>query len=165
MNMVLIGAKASGKTTICSLLSKKLGKKLVCAEDEIMKRARMSIPSIIKKGGMDSFFEIECEIIEKISGFDDCVFDTMPSIVIRNENITSLKKNSLVIFLTSDMKTIANRLRAKKSGFGKDYTVALHAQECESRYRNAADYAIDTSRLSPEEVCDLITHYIQTELQ
>ena len=165
MNIALIGAKASGKTTICRLLAKKLDKKLVCAEDDIIKMARMSIPSFIKKNGVSGFFDIECEIIEKMSGFDDCVLDTTPSIVMRNENITNLKKNSLVIFLTADMKTIANRLKARKLGLKYTDVPQRELHGYESRYRNAADYSIDTSRLSPEEVCDLITHYIQTELR
>ena len=54
----------------------------------------------------------------------------------------------------------------KPSAKNKDIDELKDAlQELESRYKRAADYAIDTSRLSPEEVCNLISHYIQMELK
>jgi shikimate kinase len=40
-----------------------------------------------------------------------------------------------------------------------------NAIEREPRYKKAADYAIDTSTLTPEEVCDLIMHYLETEMR
>jgi len=164
MNIALIGARAAGKTTVCRLLAKKLDKKLVSAEDEILKKTKMSAPGFIKDNSLSSYYDIECEIIERISDFDDCVFDTTHSIVMRNENIINLKKNSIVVLLTADMKTIANRLKTKKQDFGKDGDSLQH-EAYESRFRNAADYAIDTSGLSPEEICDLISHYILTEIR
>ena len=162
MNIALIGARASGKSTVCRLLSKKLDKKLVSAEDEILKKTKLNMPSLIKKSSLRGYYDIECEIIEKMSDLDDCIFDTTHSIVMRNENIINLKKNSIVVLLTADMKTIANRMKTKKD-FGKNDD-SQH-EDYESRCMNAADYAIDTSGLSPEEVCNLISNYMLAEIR
>ena len=148
MNIALIGFRGTGKTTIAKLLAKKLDKKLVSTDDEIVKKTKMSIAKFVQKYGWDRFRDIETDVIEKISDFDECVFDAGGGIVMRNENIINLKRSALIILLTADIKTIKNIL-----------------QEREPRYKKAADYTIDTSRLSPEEACDLITHYIQMELQ
>ena len=163
MNIALIGARASGKSTVCRLLSKKLDKKIVSAEDELLKKTKLNMPSLIKKSSLRGYYDIECEIIEKMSDLDDCIFDTTHSIVMRNENIINLKKNSIVVLLTADMKTIANRMKTKKD-FGKNDD-SLQQEDYESRCRNAADYAIDTSGLSPEEICDLISGYVLDEIR
>ena len=159
MNIALIGGKASGKTTICRLLAKRLDKNIVSVEDEIKKKTKVSMQSFIKKYDLSKFCDIECEIIERISDFDDCVLDTTHSTVMRNENVTNLKKNSIVVLLTADAKTIASRFKAG------DGELMQNSDDYGLRCGNAADYSIDTSRLSPDEICDLITHYLQAELR
>ena len=166
MNIALIGFRGAGKTSVARLLAKKLDKKLISIDEEIAKKANTTIPKFVRKFGMEKLRDMESGITENVSDFDDCVFDTGSGIVMRNENIINLKKNGLIVLLTTDAKTIISRLN--RSSLAKRIYVdeMKHIlQEHESRYQKAADYAIDTSRLSPEEVCDLIIHYVQLELQ
>ena len=169
MNIALIGFRGTGKTTVSKLLAIKLDKKLISTDEEIIKRSRLSIERFVEKNGWDRFRDIESDVIESISDFDECVFDTGGGIVMRNENIINLKKNALIVLLTADIKTITVRTKNSKrpaltkSNYIDEIKDVL--QERESRYKKAADYAIDTSQLSPEEVCDLITHYVNMELQ
>ena len=171
MNIALIGFRGAGKTTIAKLLSKNLDKKLVSTDEEIEKKTKMPIGKFVKKYGWDKFREVESDVIEYISDFDDCIFDTGGGIVMRNENVINLKKNALIVLLTADIKTITSRLRSgkerpaltKKGDYLNEIKDVL--QEREERYKNAADYTIDTSRLKPEEACNLIMHYVQMELQ
>ena len=166
MNIALIGFSGTGKTTVARLLAKKLGKKFISTDDEIEKKAKTSISKFVKIYGLEKFFELESGVIENVSGLDECVFDTSGGIVIRNENIINLKKSALIVLLTADIRTIMNRARKSNPSAKNNIDEIKNAlQERESRYKNAADYAIDTSRLSPEETCDLISHYIQMELR
>ena len=75
----------------------------------------------------------------------------------------------MIVLLTADIKTLTERLKKSKRPAltKKDYLEEIKdvLQEREQRYKNAADYTIDTSRLNPEEACDLIAHYVQMELQ
>lgn len=158
MNITLIGLKGTGKTTISKLLAKRLDKKLISTDEEILKKIRLSAEKFARKYGIERLREAESITIEGLSDFDECVFDTNSSIVLRNENIINLKKNGLIVLLTSDPKTIAQRL--KSQAYKSD-----NLENLQERYRRSADYLIDTSNLSPEDVCDLITHYIQMELQ
>lgn len=165
MNIALIGFRGTGKTTICKLLASRLNKKFISVEDELIKKTKLSAVKPAEKYDSRKLYEIESEIIEKISDFDECVVDTGYGIVMRNENIINLKRNSLIIQLTADIKTITARIKSIKDRNDYINKTKPLLQEYEYRYRNAADYVIDVSRLSPEEICDLITHYVQTEIQ
>ena len=158
MNIALIGCRGVGKTSIGRLLARDLDKKLISTDEEIEKKAKLSIDKLIKKYGKEKFRDIESDVVESISNFDECVFDTSNSIVLRNENIVNLKKSSLIILLTADVKTYTTKICYINEL--KDFL-----QEHEYRYKRAADYTIDTTSLSPEEVCNLISHFIQMELQ
>lgn len=169
MNIALIGFRGTGKTTIAKLLARKLDKKMISTDDEIEKKTKTVISKFVKKHGWNKFREVETEVIESISDFDECIFDTGGGVVMRNENITNLKKNALVILLEADIKTIARRLKgSKRPALTKgNYIgeVKEVLQDREHRYKKAADYAIDTSRLKPEDACDLIIHYAKMEMQ
>ncbi|MBI2658822.1 shikimate kinase [Candidatus Woesearchaeota archaeon] len=168
MNITLIGFRGTGKTTIARILAQKLGKKLISTDDEIAKKMKMNAASFAKKHSLDKLRELESDVIEYVSDFDECVFDTGSSIVMRNENIINLKKNSLIVMLTADISTIKNRLKKNRTpsgtiNFFDEIKGAFY--EHEARCKRAADYAIDTSRLNPEEACDLIAHYLLMEMQ
>lgn len=167
MNITLVGFRGTGKTAIARLLAGKLGKKLISTDDEIAKKTKMSASSFVKKHSLDKFRDIESDVIEYVSGFDECVFDAGSDIVMRNENITNLKKNSLIIMLTADINTIRTRLKNSKMPAAREYFDEMKnaLYESEARYKRDADYTIDTSRLNPEEACDLITHFLLMEMQ
>ncbi len=171
MNIALIGFRGAGKTTVGKLLARKLDKKFISLDEEIEKRTKTKIDKLIKNHGWDRFREIESQVTEDVCDFDDCIFDTGGGVVVRNENVVNLKKNSLVIFLTADLKTMSSRLKSDKKRpaltENKSHIDEIREvmDEREPRYRKAADYTIDTSGLTPEEICDLITHYIEMEMQ
>ena len=170
MNITLIGYKGTGKTTVGKILSQKLQKKILSTDEEIRKRTKLTISKYVKKHGWDKFREIECIVLDDMCSLDDCIIDAGGGIVLRNENVVNIKKSGLVILLTADVKTIASRLKNDKTeeipmsrvASVKNYVEKI-LMEREEKYRMAADYAIDTSSMGPEEVCDLIMHYISQE--
>jgi shikimate kinase len=168
MNIAVIGFKGTGKTAVCRLLARNMGKKLISTDDETLSRLKGGIGKFVKKHGVEKLREIESNIIEDISNFEDCVFDIGCDIVMRNENVISLKKSSLIVLLTSDIKKIKERIKDEKwiSEIGtKPNAISEILSNYEAKCRKAADYIIDTSKLSPEEVCSLIMHYAQMEIQ
>ena len=161
MNIVLIGPEGSGKTTISRILSQKLGMELIYASDEIISKAK-DVSKFIKKHGMEKYHDMESEIIETISGHDDCIIDAELNVILRNENIINLKNNGILIILTAHPKVIASRMKGKSKSI---FDYSKQAEIIESKYNKAADYTIDTSSMSPEEVSELIVHYMGIELQ
>ena len=166
MNIAIMGFRGTGKTTVCKLLAGKLSRQLILTEEEILKKTG-SMQKYVKKYGWDKFREVESDVMERLSDLDDCIFDISGDIVMRNENMISLKKNSIIILLTADLKTVENRLKNKNPADSYDYTDEIKEffQEREAKYKKSADYTIDTSSLSPDEVCELVMHYMQLELQ
>lgn len=169
MNIAVTGLSGTGKTTISRLLARRLDKRLVSTDDEIAKKTSLSPEKIVKKYGWEKLREAEANVVESISELDEYVLDAGCGIMLRNENVVNLKKNGIIIFLTADAKTVAAKLKRKeeKSDFTKNNYIdkvkgALN--EFDERCKRAADYTIDTSNMSPEEACDLITHYVQLEM-
>ena len=170
MNIALIGFRGAGKTTVAMLLAKKLNRKLISTDSEIAKRMKLSIDKIVKKYGWEKFRDAESDVIERICDFDDCVFDTGGGVIVRNENIVNLKRSALVILLTADLKSFTERIKESEerpplTDLGSLKEIKKVMQERDERYKKASDYTIDTSRLTPEEVCDLISHYVEMELK
>ncbi|MBI1935124.1 shikimate kinase [Candidatus Woesearchaeota archaeon] len=169
MNIAIMGFRGTGKTAACRLLSQKLDKKLVSTDEEVVKITKMTIPQLVKRHGWEKFRDIESEAIESICDLDDCIIDTGGGAIMRNVNIANLKKNALVVLLTADAKTMSSRIKnSKKPSFIKsDFLEEIKdvIQEREPKFKRAADYAIDTSVISPEEACDLIIHYVQMEMK
>ena len=75
MNLTLLGFSGTGKTSVSRLLAGKLEKKLVSTEEECEKKARLKVEKFVRKYGWGKFLELESEVIENISDFDDCVVD------------------------------------------------------------------------------------------
>ena len=170
MNIALIGYRGSGKTTICRLIAASMNKKLVSFDDEFQKRAKLSIDKFVAKYGWEKYREAEVNVIESMSDFDDCIFDTNSSILIRNENMINLKKTSLTVFLAADAKTILERIKSSKmlNSSQKENSVdeiKRFLEQYEEKCKKSADYIIDTSKMTPEQAHDLIVHYATAELK
>ena len=162
MNITLIGKEGTGKTTIGRNLAERLKRKFISISNEVNSRLKMAPEKYIKKHGVDKFLEAESEAIEHICAFEDYVFDANETIIMRNENINNLKTNGLVILLTADEKTIKKRMKKTKKESKK--LLKLDQSIMDARLKTAADYAINTSSMSPEEVCDIINYYLESEL-
>ena len=160
MNIVIIGQRGSGKTEIANLLSRRLQRDLISTNDELKKRTKSDKQAFIKKNGIEKYMESLAESIEFLCRHEDCIIDTAEEAMLRKENVNNLKANGLIIMLTADQKTIDSRLKSAKA---QEKIKGIEFSEEKSL--GAADYVVDTSNGNPEEVCDMIMHYIQLELE
>lgn len=105
-NIVLIGMPGSGKTTIGSLLSKKLNKKFIDMDELIEKTEEKSISDIFVIGE-EHFRNIESNIARNLSNEkSSIVISTGGGIIKRKENIDFLKINSIIIFINRPLEKI-----------------------------------------------------------
>jgi len=169
MNIVLIGYRGTGKTVVGKRLAEVLNKRLVKMDELITEKAGMPIPEIVEKYGWDRFRDLESEIAEEVGKMDNCVVDAGGGVILRNVNVDNLRKRGVIIWLKSDVKTIIDRIKedqGRPSLTGKrSFTeeVAEVLEQRRKRYEEAADYAIDTSRLTVDEVVDKIIDYLKTK--
>lgn len=162
MNLVLIGYRGTGKSTVGMLLAKQLDMRYFSVDDEVVKKAGMAMPEIIEKYGWTKFRDIESEVTRELTWFDNYVIDTSSGIIERVENIKDLQSNAYVYWLKAELDTILTRIEAGTQRptltSGKSFTedVAKVLGERTPIYESAAHYIIDTNNLSPQQVIENI---------
>jgi shikimate kinase len=162
VNLVLIGYRGTGKSTIGLRLAGALEMPYVCFDEEIVRRAGMTIPEIVAEGSWDRFRDLESEVVADFAARDGQVLDTGGGVVTRAENVAMLKENALIVLLEADVDDIVARIgsttdRPSLSGdksFVEEVEEVL--QERRPLYETAADHRIDTSRLSEDEAVEAI---------
>lgn len=168
MNVVLIGYRGTGKSTVGARLAGKLGRELISTDAEIVRRANLSISEIVQRYGWDYVRNLESEVCREFSGKDELVIDTGGGAILRAENVKVLKQNGVCIWLTSRVSTIIGRIRQdnqRPSLTGsKSFTEEVEEvlREREPKYRAAADHIIPTDDLPVDRVVEAILALLQS---
>ena len=162
MNIVLIGYRGTGKSTIAKLLAEKLNRPLIPIDELIVKKAGMIIPEIVEKHGWDYFRDLESDVSAEIANKDNCIIDCGGGIILREENVKNLKKSGKCFLLKADIDTVISRIQGDdnrpslKEGLSFREEQEKVLKEREPKYRAAADVEIDTSSLSIEQSVEKI---------
>lgn len=170
MNLVLIGYRCTGKTTIGEILAEKLGWPLVDTDTLIQERAGKSIDEIVAAGGWEAFRDAETAVVKDVASGDRQVVSAGGGAVLREENRKALKAAGRVVLLRADAETIWSRMQgdARTAAQRPDLTdkggIAEIRHLLEERaevYRTTADFAISTDRYEPNEVAGRILAWLK----
>jgi shikimate kinase len=150
MNIVLIGYRGTGKTTIATILGERLKMRVVGMDDEIVRRAGQSIPEIVEQHGWDHFRDIESAVAADFGNADGLIIDAGGGIIVRRKNVDNLRKNGIIFWLVADKQTIVSRIKddtqrpslTGSKSFVEEVSEIL--AERNPKYRAAADHIIDT---------------------
>jgi shikimate kinase len=152
MNIVLLGYRGTGKSVISRILARKLKRKLVSIDKEIVRSAGMPIPQIVQKWGWPKFREIESRIVREVSESEqEAVIDCGGGVVLDDQNIACLKKLGRVVVLRADLQTLLKRIKNDpnrpplKEGLSFEEEQKIILKEREPKYQSAADMTLDTS--------------------
>ena len=162
MNIVLIGYRGTGKSSVASVLANRLGWKRVSTDAEIVARAKHSIPEIVQAFGWEYFRDLESEVCREVGGQDRLVIDTGGGAILRPQNVEALKANGRLFWLTAEISTIEARIggdtqRPSLTG-SKSFIdeIADVLKERRPTYRAAADHIIPTDQQSVTDIADTI---------
>ena len=110
MNLVLIGYRGTGKSTVGKVLARKLGRTVVSTDAEIVKRANLPVPEIVKQFGWDHFRDLESAVCRDFAARDQLIIDTGGGAILRPENVAVLQTNGMLVWLTATVDTITRRI-------------------------------------------------------
>lgn len=102
-NIVLIGMPGCGKSTIGSLLSQKLGRNFVDADQEIIRLAGKPIPDIFAQDGEEAFRQWETAALAQMGKQSGLVIATGGGCVTRPRNYPALHQNGSIVWLERDL--------------------------------------------------------------
>ena len=108
-NIVLIGMPGCGKSTLGRSLAEMLGRDFIDADPEIEKDAGKTIPELFAVSE-DFFRKQETRTTKRLAALQDKVLAMGGGVVLRQENISSLKENGLIIFLDRSPEDIIANL-------------------------------------------------------
>lgn len=162
MNIVLIGYRGTGKSTVGKMLATRLGHELVSTDAEIVKRAKQSIPEIVAQHGWEYFRDLESDVCRVLAGRDQLVIDTGGGAILRPQNVEALKRNGKLIWLTATVETIMARIggdtqRPSLTGT-KSFIDEIREvlRDRAPKYQAAADHMVRTDGRSIQQLVEAI---------
>lgn len=170
MNIILIGYRATGKTTLARLLAERLGWDWIDADVEIERRAGKAIARIFAEDGEPAFRDLEARVIADLCQRHRLVLAAGGGAPLRPESRRAMRESGQVVWLTARPETIHARMS------GDDTTAARRPSltdkgaleeivhllgKREPVYRQSAHVTVDTEGKSPEA----LAHEILAALQ
>ncbi|MDM8220101.1 shikimate kinase [Limosilactobacillus mucosae] len=165
MELILIGFMGSGKTTISRMLGKMLNTSVTDLDDEIVRRAGMTIPDIFAQNGEEYFRQLEHDTLADIIKSDQGILATGGGTPMRPDNLTILKDTStpVVLLKASAMETLrrigGDSGRPLAKSLDEKGIADLQAQR-QVNYDACADLTIETDGLSPAAIAEEIVSFL-----
>lgn len=144
-NIVLIGMPGSGKTTIGTLLSKKLNMKFIDMDEFIESTENKSISHMFEIGE-EYFRNAESKSAKILGSESSLIIAAGGGVIKRKENIDYFKKNSIIVFINRPVDKIMEDIEIDtrpllKEGKDRIYTLyderlPLYKQYCDVEVLN-----------------------------
>ncbi len=113
-NIILIGPMGSGKSTIGSLIAKRLHRDFMDSDHYIEDRTGVDIARIFDVEGEQGFRDRESKALIDLLSQSDRVIATGGGSVLRQENQRLLKQKGYIVFLDTTVNQQMQRLRRDK---------------------------------------------------
>lgn len=169
MNIALIGYRATGKSTVGTILADKLKIDFLDTDSMVEESMAMPVKEIVALKGWDLFRARETEVIQSLTQQNACVIATGGGVVLSGDNIFFLKQSGVIIWLNTPLQDIIDRLKidAQSEAVRPKFTSGDIVQETVDTmklrlplYESAADYVVNTAGKNPEQVAQEIYQYL-----
>ena len=155
-NIVLVGFMGTGKTSIGRRISSQLRMRYVDTDEIVERDSRRRISDIFAEDGESAFRELESEAVRKVSKLHNHVISTGGGVVLKEANMTELKRNGVVFCLTATPEEIYRRVGHQTHRpllQTPDPLVKIQSMLAERRpYYAEADHTISTTGRSFGEI-------------
>ena len=159
--IVLIGFMGSGKSSAGRILARRKGWPRFDTDEMVSARFGRPIPEIFAEFGEEEFRNAETEALEQISAATPAVIVTGGGIVLRPGNVEILQRLGMLVHLEADEETLFQRVsrRSSRPLLQTENPRSTLGELLRARlplYRQAADFHVETSRLSHDEVAETV---------
>lgn len=161
MNIILIGYRGSGKTSVGRELARLLDRPFFDSDRMVFANTGRTVREIVEAGGWPAFREAEKAVIAELSALDKAVISLGGGAVMDPENVAALEEGGIFVWLKADARTLALRIgsdrnssaqRPSLSGTGTLEEIERLLAERLPVYRAVADLAVDTAGRYPESI-------------
>ena len=162
-NVILIGMPASGKTTIGTELSEKIGYGYVDSDSVIAAREGKRLHEIIAENGREAFLDIEAKVNSELCA-DRCVIATGGSVIYRDYAMKKLKELGKVVYLKLSYETIENRLgdlTARGVALKDGFTLRDLYEERTPLYEKYADTVVELDGKTVAEAVETVAEALK----
>jgi len=169
MNIVLIGYRGCGKTSVGRLLANQLGWPFLDTDRLIEEGTGQTIRSIFADGRGEAFRDLETEVVLRIAQLDRHIISTGGGTLLRDVNARILKQTSRLVWLTAPAEILHERILGDIQRLKTRPVVDAHNGQCEIRselaeresiYARWADCIIDTSGQSTDDLVKILRDHL-----
>ena len=171
MNIVLIGYRCSGKSTVGKIVAERLKRKFIDSDDYIETKTNLKIREIFERFGESHFRTLEGQAIAEIAKLDGMVIATGGGAPLKYKNMQVLKRNGgRVFYLEIQADTALLRMAADPATHDRRPALTENDRETEIReqlknrksyYEKAAHHVLEVDELSVEDVVGLIMREVE----
>ena len=165
MNIVLIGYRCTGKTTVGRLLAERTGKDFRDTDLAVEAATGTSIEDLVSAGGWPAFRALERQAVRAVSARDNQVIAVGGGAVLDEENVRNLVQGAFVVWLDGAPEVLRGRMereqrlgKIRPSLTGQDPLTEIQ-QVLKTRrplYERISALRVDTSALGPMETVTAI---------
>ncbi|RMG03906.1 MAG: shikimate kinase [Planctomycetota bacterium] len=170
MNLILIGYRATGKTTVARLLAERLGWEWHDVDPEIEREAGKPIDRIFAEDGEPHFRDIESRVLARLCDGEHRIVACGGGTPLRPQNQEVIRKTGKTVWLTATPETIHRRMtqdplsaqrRPNLTNVGGLQEVIDLLEKRSPVYRKLADWIVDTENRTPEEITEEILEHFR----
>jgi shikimate kinase len=173
MNIILIGYRASGKTSAGRELARLLCRPFFDSDRMIFAKTGRTIREIVEKSGWHAFREVEKTVIAELSNLDETVIALGGGAVMDPDNVAMLGERGRFVWLQADARILAFRMGKEKNGAAQrpsltgTGTLAEIEEVLAKRlpvYGAIADVIVDTAGKDLASIAAEITGHLEEDL-
>lgn len=167
LNIVLVGMPGAGKTYIGSRLARLLVHfDYFDIDEEIEKKAGMSVSEIFEKESQEHFRALEKEVIKEISSSKNRIISVGGGAFENIENVQALEQNGLTFYLKASANELFDRIKDEthRPLFKEDLSVESVKKLLKKREKNylKAKFTIETDKKQAYTILDDILREYET---
>lgn len=167
-NIVFLGLRGTGKTTLSREVASRLGAEMVDTDKLVQERAGESIAAIVSKSGWRAFRDLEEEVLRETCETTGRVVATGGGVVLREANRQRLRSCGAVFYLMVGIPLLVQRLQQEKddeerpalSGEDIEEELTQTLREREPLYYECLDYLLPGEK-TPQELADKVLETLE----